>query len=118
MVLDLLGLESREQRIIQKVLEVAEFIGLYSFFVVLFLVFHDGHFLVVVSFQEIIDPANEREMKELRKLQHHNLCVSIVVFLEQMAQKHLNRLILVEFHSDSQSRTEVEIDLNNEILLT
>lgn len=91
MVLDPFGLESWELRIIQKVLEVAECMGLlFTFIVVLFLVFQDGHFLVVVSIQELINPANEREMKELRKLQHHDFCVSLIVFLEQMGQKHLN----------------------------
>ena len=91
MVLDPFGLESWELRIIQKVLKVAELVfGLLSFIVVLFLVFNDGHFLIVVSIQEWINSSKEREMKELRKLQHHDFCVRDVVFVEQVGQKHLN----------------------------
>lgn len=118
MVLDPVRLESWELGIVQEVLKVAEFMGLLISVVVLFLVFHDSHFLVVISIEELINPADEREMKELRKLQHHDFSVSYIVFLEQMGQEHLNRLILVELHCDSQSGAEVEIDLYNEILFT
>ena len=118
MILDSVGLEGRELWIVQEVLKVAELMGLLIAIVVMFLVFQDGHFLVVVSIEEFINPADEREVKELRKLQHHDFSVSNIVFLEQMSQKHLDGLILVEFHSNSQSGTEVEIDLHNEILFT
>lgn len=92
--------------------------GLLIFIVVLILVILDGFSFVVVSIEEIIDSVNKREMKELWKLQHHDLSVCVLIFLEQMSQKHLDGLVLVEFHSDSQCGAEVEIDLNNEILLT
>jgi len=118
MILDLVGLEGRELWIVQEVLKVAELMGLLIAIVVMFLVFQDGHFLVVVSIEEFINPADEREVKELGKLQHHDFSVSNIVFLEQMSQKHLDGLVLVEFHSNSQSGTEVKIDLHNEILFT
>lgn len=113
-----LGGEWRKIWVAQELLEVAELVLFDLACVHIVLILLSKHVLLIVSLEEWVDSINLLLLEHLWKIKHHHFLVWLGVHIKHLLQDDLNRLVAVELHSKSEGRHKVEVDLNDQILLT